>query len=545
MKTFFIKPEIGEIGGLIDNVMDELKSFGLNSGEITKTALSLEESLVKFIEHAKPGSRIRVDVSKRFKKGIVRVKAPGEKFAFFVDSTFKGLDLDLAEESAGDTIRNILISSLSDRIRYDNRNGTNLLRIEASGRKIDSSLLTILMMAAGLLLGILLRISTPESFCTALNTYAFSAIRNVFINLLKFCVVPIVFLSLATCMSEFKDFAQIGKIGLKTFLYYNLTSLIACLIGLGLFEILKPVSFGILHFENSAVEQASAPSVFDTIINIFPSNIISPFASANMLQIMLAAILVGISVAVLGDKASQVAGLMNALDEVFMQIVKWLIKLIPIVSFCSMASLAMSVDAAVGGSIVTMILTVFLGTVIMMSVYLLGIKSIARLDPVRFIKKYSSHMPACFSLCSSNGLMPQTMDICDRKLGISPKIYSFSIPFGATINMDGSCVQFTLCSLSLAWLCGIKVTNPATLAYLVLTILLLSAGMPGIPGAGIVSFTVLLSVLGIPTDVMPIVIGIEVILDGILTTNNVMGDVAISLIIAKQEGLLDEDVFNS
>ena len=180
----------------------------------------------------------------------------------------------------------------------------------------------------------------------------------------------------------------------------------------------------------------------------------------------------------------------------------------------------------------------------MLIVYGLAILIVGRLNPLTFFKKNLEGMVTSFSLCSSSAMMPVNMRICTEKMGISPKVSSFSIPLGATVNMDGSCINLTMSALFLAKMYGINVPT-STLISMAVTIILLSVGSPGVPGAGLVCIAVVLRCIGCPLEAVGLIMTVYPFVDLLITMSNTTGDMAATLVVAKSEHLLDERVFKS
>ena len=188
--------------------------------------------------------------------------------------------------------------------------------------------------------------------------------------------------------------------------------------------------------------------------------------------------------------------------------------------------------------------TLIVGLLCMMAVYCLLMLVLGKINPLIFLKKYAQTMLQVFSMASSNAAIPLNMDTCEKKLGISKRVYSLSIPFGATINMDGTCVHLAVFSLALAKVYGVEITGTAILS-LILSIIVLSMGAPGIPGSGLICLSVLLVQIGVPIEAVGIVMGIDSFVGMFRAMSNSLGDVAVTAIVAKSEGLMDMEVYNS
>ena len=216
----------------------------------------------------------------------------------------------------------------------------------------------------------------------------------------------------------------------------------------------------------------------------------------------------------------------------------------PVAVLCSVAMMVKNLSSSTLVDVLKFICVEYLALFIMMTVYGLMILVIGRLNPLTFFKKDREGILTSYSLSSSSASIPTNLRVCTEKLGISPKLANFSIPLGATVNMDGMCTFLVLGSLFLARGYGIEVP-PSALLSMGITVALLSLGAPGVPGSGIICATVVLQTIGVPTEAIGIVLGIFPFIDMGETASNTTGDVSVSLVVAKSEGLLDEDVYNS
>ena len=216
----------------------------------------------------------------------------------------------------------------------------------------------------------------------------------------------------------------------------------------------------------------------------------------------------------------------------------------PVAIFCSMAKMVISMNIDSLLSVLTWVPTIYFGDLLMLTVYGLMILTLAGINPLTFFKKYYSVMIAGFTLCSSNAVLPTAMEVCDKKLGISKKLYSFSLPLGATINMDGSCITQMISALFMAKIFGIPVTA-AVIMQLALAIFILSVGAPGVPGGALVCISLLLPQIGIPAEAISIIMGLYSLVSMMQTATNVTGDAVVTLIVAKSEKQVDLKTYAS
>ena len=325
--------------------------------------------------------------------------------------------------------------------------------------------------------------------------------------------------------------------------------LLAVILGLGVTRLIQPGEWGFaltagMQTPSVHIDTNVDTSILSTIVNIVPSNFLAPFVNADTLQIMFLAVLCGIAVGMIGEYSKLIRDLFDAFNSFFLTITAMIARFIPVAVFCSVVLLVMEA----GGSSLLAVLGVG-GTHIlllccMLAVYALLILLFTHRSPGTFFRKNREGMLTSFTLSSSSAALPTNMRICTEKMGIAPKISNFSIPLGATINMDGTCIYLCVLGLFLARAYGVNVPLSSMLSV-ALTIILLSLGAPGVPGAGLVCLSVVLNALNVPTEAIGLVIAINPILEMFTTASNTTGDVAAALIVAKSENQLDVEKFNS
>nr|MCR5627327.1 dicarboxylate/amino acid:cation symporter [Lachnospiraceae bacterium] len=231
-------------------------------------------------------------------------------------------------------------------------------------------------------------------------------------------------------------------------------------------------------------------------------------------------------------------------NDLFLKVKSLIIKVMTIAVFCSIMSMMITMGVKTIISVLGMFGTFLIGLGILMIVYCLLLLMIGKLNPITFVRKYAPYMLQAFSLASSNASIPVNMEACEKKLGINKKIYSLSIPLGATINMDGSCIHLAVFALTLAKIYNVEITE-TTLFSMIIAIIVLSIGAPGIPGAGLICLSVLLVPMNVPIEAIGLVMGIDSLCGMFRCMNNCLGDVVVSTIVAKSEGQLDIEMYNS
>lgn len=545
----------GEVAQAITFVKEFLEEQKVKDKEKVKALLLAEEVTVGLLNHTSEDGNVRITARRSFGNILIDETAIGPEFelmsndmiAEILDARYESSEMSVNTEGA---IRSIMVKSFADQLKYKNIKGRNHVRITAVTSRYAFLYMTLTGLVAGLLCGLLLN-GLPDGLKGFINDSIFSLITTVFMNGLQTVVGPVVFFSIATAIAGFGNLSDIGKIGGKVMLAYILTSILSIVIGTGLFFAFQPgdpaVAGGITATEvvdQEAVSEMGDVSLKSTIIGLVPSNIIKPFYDANMLQIIVLAIFCGAAAGLIGQFSSLVKDLFEAMNELFLKITVILVKLIPVVTFCSMASMMLSVGGDSIVSVLGIAGVILLGFFAMMVVYCILIVIFTGMNPFIFFRKYAPTMLQVFSLSSSNASIPLNMKVCGEKLGISPKIYSFSIPLGATINMNGACIQLAVSALAIAHIYGVAISG-RMLVIMCATIILLSMGAPGIPGMGLILLTVILTQFNVPVEGVSLLIGIYPILDMFITMINCLGDVATTFMVAKSEKLLDADVFNA
>ena len=539
-------------GSAAEFVQKGLEEYGLEAKAVIKGTLVAEEAIASLVAHAEKNGTLRVNVRKFAGSVTVEMSAPGSDYSLTDAMTEADviLDSDVGEEML-ESIRNIMLTSLADGLKFSHKNGYNNIRITIEKNRRRFLYLTLAALIAGTLVGVVLSLAGPDAVNGALNGYILTPVKTMYINALKIIVAPVVFFSIVTCISGFSDLNELGRIGGRTTLMYLFTTLIAVAVGAGSYYLFRPGTAGGAAAAAAAASGPAAPagedvelSAIDMIVDIVPSNFVRPFLENNMAQLIFLAVLCGIAVGMIGKYSEVLIQIFEALNELFMKITAMIIRLMPVAVFCSMSSMVIDLGVKTILSIFGMFATFLFGLACMLIIYIILMILIGRLDPRPFIRKYAPVMLQIFSMASSNASIPLNMEVCDKKLGVSSKVYSLSIPLGATLNMDGTCVQLMVFALALAKVYGVTVTGSALL-MMAFTVVILSMGAPGIPGAGVICLSVLLEQLGVPTEAVGLVMGIGPLIGMFLCMCNCTGDTVITTIVAKSVGELDVEKYNS
>ena len=356
---------------------------------------------------------------------------------------------------------------------------------------------------------------------------------TIFLNLIKFIVVPIVLCSIIGGVISMKDIRKVGSIGWKTVVYYLFTTAFAVIIGL-IFANLFKGTFQVLQTSDLEYEVAQTTNFMDTLVNIFPSNIIQPLANASMLQVIVIALFFGFGIILAGEKGEPLAKVIVSLSDVSMIIMELILKLSPIGVFCLITPVVAENGAKILGSLAMVLLTAYISYVVhAVVVYSASVKTMAGLSPVKFFKGMAPAMAMAFSSASSVGTLPLNLE-CAEKLGAKRDIASFVLPLGATINMDGTAIYQGVCAVFIATCFGIDLTLTEMMT-IVLTATLASIGTAGVPGSGMIMLAMVLQSVGLPVEGIALVAGVDRIFDMGRTIVNITGDSACAVVVSSLE----------
>lgn len=400
-------------------------------------------------------------------------------------------------------------------------------------RKINLAGWIIICMFAGILVGLLFLMVAPKSTFT--SEYL-KPIGTIYINLLKFMVVPVVLFSITDGVVSLNDLKRVGSVGLRTFIYYICTTAIAVVIGLAVVNCFK----GLFPVLDSAVRDSleytatDAPKVMDVIVGIFPDNLFKPLVEANMLPVICIAIFFGSGILAAGDKGKKIGELVNCMNDVTMKILMMVIKLTPIGVFCLMADVVAVNGPKIVGSLALVVGVAYIGYILhIVIVYGCSIKFLSGMSPVKFFKGLAPAMLTAFTTTSSNATLPINIECCND-MGAEPEISSFVLPLGATINMDGTAIYQAVCAVFIACCYGIDLTL-GQMAMIVLTATLASIGTAGVSGAGMIMLSMVLMSVGLPVEGIAIIAGVDKLFDMGRTTLNITGDATAAMWVSKVE----------
>lgn len=374
----------------------------------------------------------------------------------------------------------------------------------------------------------------------------FYVVGQGFIRLMQMLVVPLVFCSLVCGSMAIGDTKKLGQVGVRTLLFYLATTALAVAVALSVANVIRPgIGLDINSIEIAEVTTAQATSFADTILNIIPVNPFKSLADGEMLQVIVFALIVGVILAKLGEQAETVSNFFSQFNDIMMEMTMMVMALAPIGVFCLIAKTFAGIGFDAFVPMLKYMASVMTALLIQCFIVYLGmLKIFTGLNPIIFIKNFFPVMAFAFSTATSNATIPMSIDTLAKKMGVSKKISSFTIPLGATINMDGTAIMQGVAVVFVAQAFGIPLDMTDYLTVIG-TATLASVGTAGVPGVGLITLTMVFNSVGLPVEGIALIMGIDRILDMSRTAVNITGDAVCTTIVAKQNNLVDIEVFNN
>ena len=361
---------------------------------------------------------------------------------------------------------------------------------------------------------------------------------TIFLNMIKMIVVPMVFCSITAGVASLGDITKLRNIGVKVLVIYAVTSAISTVIGLLVASVINPgKGFDMNALGESAYEAKEMPSVIDTIVNMFPTNIFKAFVDGNMLQIIVFAIFLGVALITMGETGRKMTEAVQNIANAMYKITGMVMEFSPIGVCALLADSVGSYGLKVFGPLGKLILTVYAADVVLIVLmYIPMLIVLARFQVGKFFKGILPLWAVTLSTTSSAGSLPLTTSITNNDFGVSPELSAFSLPLGATINMNGGCIFYAAAIVLTAQVYGMQL-GAAQLFTIIFTTVLVAMGCPGVPGGAIIMTTILLTNMGLPLEIVGLIAGIFRIIDMADTTFNVTGDVVSTLCVARSEDM--------
>lgn len=386
-----------------------------------------------------------------------------------------------------------------------------------------------------LILGVIVGLICYFGGLADLTTNYLKPFGDIFVNLLKFIVVPVVLFSMIDGILAMDDMKKVGSVGIKTVVYFMVTTAIACVIGLVFANIFNGAGlFPVLDTAEATYEAKEFGGFMATLVSIFPTNMWKSFTDANMLQVIVIALFFGGSIMAAGEKAKLCRDIVSSFYSVIEKLMSFVISLSPIGVFTYMAWVVATQGAAILGSLALVILCAYLGYIVhAVAVYSFSAKAFAGMSPVKFFKGAFAAMIFAFTSTSSAATLPVSKE-CAHELGAEDDIASFVLPLGSTINMDGTAIYQCVATVFLASCAGIHLTL-GQMVIVVVTATLASIGTAGVSGAGMIMLAMVLEALGIPVAYIGLIVAVDRLFDMGRTCLNVTGDIACSVCVTKWE----------
>ncbi len=420
---------------------------------------------------------------------------------------------------------------------------------ERKRKKLGLTASILLALLAGLIVGVVIHYTLPQEgwFDEYIVEGLFYIVGQGFIRLMQMLVVPLVFCSII-CGAAAIDIKTLGSVGIKTLLFYLCTTAIAITLALSIGNAISPGAgvdmSSVVTSDTSELQTAQETSVSETLLAIIPKNPLGALAEGNMLAIIFFALFIGVILAIMGRRVETVHSLFEQFNDIMMKMTSMVMYVAPLGVFCLLAR----TFANIGFDAFLPMLKYIVGVLAALGVqclivYMLLLVIFARVNPLMFLKKFVSVMAFAFSTATSNATIPLNIETLEKKMGVDRRVSSFTIPLGATINMDGTAIMQGVAVVFTAQIFGFQL-GPTEYLTVITTATLASIGTAGVPSVGLITLSMVFNSIGLPLEGIALVMGIDRILDMARTMVNVTGDAVITTIVAKQAGDMDIGIFN-
>jgi Na+/H+-dicarboxylate symporter len=401
----------------------------------------------------------------------------------------------------------------------------------------------LLALVFGVIIGGVLNQDFPQLF-QSIDQNLFDPIGSIFLNLINMIIVPLVLSSMTVGITSIHDPQKLGRVGIKVILIYLFTTAIAIGIGLSVATIFQPGEGLELSGGPTDLLIKDAPTIKEIILSIVPKNPIASLVSENVLQIIVFSIFLGLSINFAGDKGRPLRDFMESLAETMYKLTSIIMEFSPIGVFAIMASVTGKFGWSVLKPLSHFLFTYYFACGIHIFFVFCGLLwFFAKLNPWHFFRGMGDAIMMAFSTCSSSATLPVSMHCVQRNLGVSKNLTSFILPLGSTVNMNGSAIYQGMAAIFVSQVYGIHLDWSALLT-IVLTATLSAIGAAGIPGTGFLMLSAVLTAAGLPTGGLALLLGIDRLREMVSTVLNILGDAVVAVVVAKQEGELDERQYN-
>lgn len=414
-------------------------------------------------------------------------------------------------------------------------------------QKMSLTMKVLLGMGLGIAVGLFFNLTGLNATGSFINEYIvnglFHSAGKMFVNALKMLVVPLVFFSLICGVCGIGNINTLGRVGGKSFALYMLTTAVAIASAITI-AALTGIGTGISQTSEATFSGKEAPALTDVLINIIPTNPLAAMANGEMLPIIFFSILLGISILMVGKKAQGVIEAAEVANEIMMKMVTIIMTVAPYAVFAliakSMANLGVDLLAQLVGYVLVLVSALMLHLFVTLMFVL---KVFSGLSPKLFLQKMRSAQIFAFSTASSNATIPVTLRTVTKRMGVNNSVASFTVPFGATINMDGTAIMQGVATVFIANVYGVDLGITGYLTVILMSVLA-SIGTAGVPGVGLIMLSMVFVQVGLPIEGIGLVLGVDRLMDMVRTAVNVSGDAVVSVVVANSENKLDKAVFN-
>lgn len=402
----------------------------------------------------------------------------------------------------------------------------------------------LIALILGIAYGIISNLLFPPQVNETISKWVLSPVGSIFCNFIKMIVVPLVLFSLICGAASIGDVKKLGRVGGKIIAFYLVTTAFAVVFGLLFANLLHPGA-GIPIPTSSEFKPAEAPFIMDIFVNMVPTNPFDALTNGNMLQVIVFAIFVGVTMTLIGEPVKPLLNLCNQVNEVFLKIIGIVMQLAPYGVFALISKVIALQGLDVLMQLIKLVIVVYIVLIVHCVITYAGsLRILGRVKPTVFFKKFWPVMAFAFSTSSSNATIPLNLETCEKKLGVPTSISSFTIPLGATVNMDGTAIMQGVAAVFIAEVFGIQLSFQAQL-MIILSATLASIGTAGVPGAGTVMLSMVLQQVNLPMEGIALVLAVDRILDMGRTAVNITGDAVGTVIVANSERELDLNVYNN
>ena len=535
-QTEFYTPKHSELSNILDYITRMLASSGLDSRACGKIRFRTEDLLVMLMNHASEGSMIKVTVRKTLTATTVRLVCGGKEFDYREE--LKDLFSGALDEETETLVREKLLKHCEQDVLVSHRGKLNIVTITAARRKKNQMLTAAATVLLGIAAGLAVKMLCPGDTALYVAEHVFGTGTKLFLNAVKMVVPFLVFFSIASGISGFGNLRDLGRIFFRINIMFTATSFITLLMTYGIYRLIplgQPALKAMADpsMQVGAMDPASG-SLSEMLLGIVPANFLQAFWEMNMMQLLFLAMLFGIAVSGMKEKGRRINEVLTGIDELFEQVTRIIVRFMPVCVFCSMASMVIRLNLSSIVSVTGWLGLIYLCDIMVLVMLMVLLLFIGRTSPIWFLRQFGQVMMTAFAVASSSAVMPLTMQTCRDKLEISPKIYSFSIPLGIVINMDGGCVTLLITALFLSRVYGITLSWEVLLSLFV-SVYMLSVAAPAVPGGILLCLPALLPQIGVPVSGITIIIGFYFLVSLVQTMTNVTSTAVCTYIVDRWE----------